>query len=41
MKVISISTQKDSYEQETYQSVPFLLTNFSFHDQYQNFQDHF
>ena len=41
MKVISISTKKDSYEEETYKSVPFLPTSFSFLDHYLNFQEHF
>ena len=36
MKLISISTQKDSFEQETYKSVPFLPNNFSFQDHYLN-----
>ena len=36
MKLISISTQKDFCEQETYRSVPFLPTNFSFQEHYPN-----
>ena len=36
MKLISISTQNDSCEQETYKSVPFLPNNLSFQEHYPN-----
>ena len=41
MTLVSISTQKDSCEQETYKSVPFLPNNLSFQEHYPNFKTTF